>query len=242
MSNFNGVANVWNNLEAVYEETTKKKKISRVDYVKSLLLWDSGEVGYRKLTGMLAMCNDVPAEKVSELLGMLEIARENILFYDRVGQEPNSLVDFAMADASLKHGIWDSCDSVNESTTLFNFLTNGYLFPVSRVQCGCVTTLRPVEYYAVSVSDTDLVQFFRAAKVGALSNELPADVQLCVAKFVAVKAQKKALQRKMIVTGISAVSIFESRGAHLVKVDSNAQNELYNGEFLGTEFSLVVVK
>ena len=241
VSNFNGVANVWNNLEAVYRETAKKKSVSRIDYVKKLLLWDSGEVGYRKLTGMLAMCDDAPAEKVSELLGKLEIARKNVLFYDRVGQEPDSLTDFATIDASTKQGVWDSCNSVYEVTSLSKFLVEGNLFPVNRVCCGCVKTIQPAEYYATSVCDTDLMQIFMEARAGVLSNALSEDIQLGTAKFIASKVREGTLQRKVIVADSSSVDVFVSRGVHLIKVDSNTNNELYDGEFLGAEFSLVVV-
>lgn len=241
MNDFEKVASVWNDLENAYTAFSKKNSIGRLDYVKRLLLWDSGEVGYRKLTGRVTSCTDVPADKVSQLLEKIENARKNVEFFISIDKEPETLADFTTPQVRNAESVNVYCNVDTEIVGLRSILQQGFILPPVEFVNGCIVRYGVSEYYAVSINDSSLVTLLAMAQRGMLTNRLSAEKQLALAKYVATQYQAGKLHRKLIVAESSALPVLKKFGLEAITVSSANEFALIDVTANGETISFVVV-
>lgn len=209
MSYYENISRVWNNLEESYQQNGKD--LSRVDFVKKLLLYSRGESGFRSLVKSI---NDdhtgVDGKSVEQLIQKLTIARENLKVCIDENITPSTLAQFTeqslFNDKTVAETGLACCEP--KLISLERQLTEKSLIPVSRLSPdGYISKCKVKDYHVICENDYDLVQF-----VYMLKNSPEPPAMLDIISFYA-----KALKTPMIILDAAKSKIIEGSGKYRLK-------------------------
>lgn len=183
MSNFSKVNAVWSDLNVAY--LCSGNGMTKIDFVKRLLMYDRGEAAFRNLINKVSEGDDTASsEEVNSLVQKLQLARKKVAELDDANEQLNDFNQlFTSSLKPVRQSFYDfTANSRVDVISLSEQVKTGSLIPVRKISKEGIIEQIVDEYMYVIDTPGAIFNLIQNARKGSYNPNIVRALSFCAAK------------------------------------------------------------